>query len=375
MKRRSGMTLVEVLVAIFVMGIGLIALLTLFPIGMLRMARAIHDERSAQSAQNAQSVATIHGLGQDIEVNTDLAGNYNAALPYDVLNNPMPRHPVTGAQNYLLNADPFAESFPVLVDPIGYFNVTGLAQHWVGGVVPTPNALPMSATSHQGALRRRPAGFVSSGLNRAIPAQLQQSNLRIFNSFTLWDDLVFDANTTPGAPQVTGVTVMRDPRFSWAYTMQRPMASEKSIVNCSIVVFDKRSLSITGNGTLAEHVYPRLTYFNPNSNTIYIDFTNPTVVPPPVRPGDWIMDVTPFNPTGTSGSAHAYWYRVVSAEDITVGTSKYAKYEVQQPIRGRFPGAFVTTPAPGNLALGFEGTAVIMEGVAEVFEKGPNRLP
>ena len=59
MTRRSGVTLVEVLVAIFIMGIGLLALLTLFPIGMLRMAQAIRDDRSSQSANNAHELSNV----------------------------------------------------------------------------------------------------------------------------------------------------------------------------------------------------------------------------------------------------------------------------------------------------------------------------
>src|SRR5947207_2182363 len=59
MNRRSGVTLVEVLVAIFVMGVGMIALLTLFPLGALQMAQAIKDDRTGHAAGNAAEVAKI----------------------------------------------------------------------------------------------------------------------------------------------------------------------------------------------------------------------------------------------------------------------------------------------------------------------------
>src|SRR3954469_13698210 len=52
---RRGTTLIEVLIAIFIMALGLIALLTLFPIGAVQMARAIQDERAAQVAANGAS--------------------------------------------------------------------------------------------------------------------------------------------------------------------------------------------------------------------------------------------------------------------------------------------------------------------------------
>jgi prepilin-type N-terminal cleavage/methylation domain-containing protein len=52
---RRGVTLLEVLVAIYIAGIGLLALLVLFPLGMLSMAQAVQDDRVATLA--AESVA------------------------------------------------------------------------------------------------------------------------------------------------------------------------------------------------------------------------------------------------------------------------------------------------------------------------------
>ena len=49
----EGVTLLEVLAAIFVMGIGLLALLTLFPVGALTMADAIEDSRAGAIAAQA----------------------------------------------------------------------------------------------------------------------------------------------------------------------------------------------------------------------------------------------------------------------------------------------------------------------------------
>src|SRR5260370_19633315 len=62
MPRSTGATLLEVLVAIFVMGIGMLALLTLFPIGALRMAKAIQDERCAQTGASGQSMSIFTNI-------------------------------------------------------------------------------------------------------------------------------------------------------------------------------------------------------------------------------------------------------------------------------------------------------------------------
>jgi hypothetical protein len=50
---RFGVTLIEVLSAIFVTGIGLLAILVLFPLGALSMAQAIKDDRTAAIADAA----------------------------------------------------------------------------------------------------------------------------------------------------------------------------------------------------------------------------------------------------------------------------------------------------------------------------------
>lgn len=351
MSRRSGITLVEVLVAIFVMSIGLIALLTLFPIGMLRMGRAIRDDHSAQSGHDAHVISIIHNLGND--GNMTSPGVVSDGVTADLFVNPFPAG--------LKNADPYGESYPIFVDPIGYFNVFGVAQNWVGG--------------SQGVLRRRPVEFVSRGL---APTNIAARNLRIFTSFTLWDDMIFESTmgavNLPGTPKTIAGGVLRDPRFSWGYTMRRPQTSDRSVVDCSVVVFDNRSLAISGNGSLLEYVYQNNTYFNPANNTITIDHTNPAVVAPPLRPNDWILDVTMSNPTPTTGTAHCYWYRVVASEDLVVAGKKLARYEVQQPIRGFTTPAGVADPA-GSGAPVYLGTSVVLDGVADVFEKGPGRLP
>ena len=56
MNRRSAVTLTEVLVAIFVMGLGLMGILSLFPLGAAQMAQALKDQRAAEAGANAAAV-------------------------------------------------------------------------------------------------------------------------------------------------------------------------------------------------------------------------------------------------------------------------------------------------------------------------------
>src|SRR5262245_13344732 len=84
--RRTGATLVEVLVAIFVMGIGLLALLTLFPLGALSMYRAIQKDRAVQAEVSASAIAAALSLRQDLVISEAMEGrdatnNFNQVLP------------------------------------------------------------------------------------------------------------------------------------------------------------------------------------------------------------------------------------------------------------------------------------------------------
>src|SRR5437588_317920 len=54
---RRAVTLVEVLIAIFLMGIGLMAILSLFPLGASQMAQALQDQRAAEAATTAGALS------------------------------------------------------------------------------------------------------------------------------------------------------------------------------------------------------------------------------------------------------------------------------------------------------------------------------
>jgi hypothetical protein len=197
------------------------------------------------------------------------------------------------------------------------------------------------------------------------------------------DDISFESITTnpmspPGTPQKSGAAILRDTRYSWAYLLRRPQTSDPTVVDCSIVVYERRTLVPTASLSLEEYVYQDKAYFNPTSGTIAIDYT--ANVPPPLRVGDWILDATVYQPTPMTGSAHAYFYRVTATEEFVVGGRTYARYEVQNPIRGfaNLPPAVsapVTDPIDGTPATVYKGTAIVIRGVAEVFEKGPVRMP
>ena len=60
--RRRGITLTEILISIMILGIGLISLATLFPIGLLRLREAQRQSRSAYLAESAAADVAARGL-------------------------------------------------------------------------------------------------------------------------------------------------------------------------------------------------------------------------------------------------------------------------------------------------------------------------
>jgi hypothetical protein len=323
MTRRTGSSLIEVLVAIFIMGIGMIALLTLFPIGALRMAQAIQDERAQQAGYNAHALSIIHNVHNDPRVISD------GVIP-DFFVNP---NAVAG----LFDADPEGQSYPVFVDPIGFQSSLKPSQDFVA--------------NYQAIRRTIPSGLLSDA--------------DIYRKFSLIDELVFDA--VNGTPQISGNSVLRDTRYSWAYLLQRPRTADPSIVTCATVVFNRRPLALTTGLSLPEYLYQNQALFDVTNNIITIK--SPT--PPPVGAGDWILDAT-YSQRKVNGvdrgSAHGYFYRIVSVNDI--GGNTY-QYEVQTPLRGPWAGVSQTSINP----VIYQGTVIFLEGVAEVFERGPVRLP
>lgn len=73
MTRRPGLSLVEVLVALFIVGLGSIAIMTLFPLGALQMGQALKDDRTAQAAGQADGYMRWYWKNYVIE---DTSANY-----------------------------------------------------------------------------------------------------------------------------------------------------------------------------------------------------------------------------------------------------------------------------------------------------------
>jgi prepilin-type N-terminal cleavage/methylation domain-containing protein len=405
MSHRHGVTLMEVLVAIFVMGIGMLALLVLFPLGVLRFMQSLQDERCAQVSRMATSIANFQNVRSDpvmlgVVTITNPGANYSPATQVSftsatgsgatgivqisggqitgvVVTNigtgytnanpvtvkftdsgggtgatatalPTMQDSFTNPGNgwNLLSADPHGPSYPVFVDPMGYWSLQGQTanQFWLAGLTGT-NTIPRRTAQY--ALAN---GVPSSGL--------------ALRWTCLLDEIPFAPDSTPEPETPGSTTFARDSRYCWSYMLKRPRTSDPSVVDMSVVVYNKRPIL---SSVFNEYLYqtqqggPTEVTFDPVGNNITIAPSADNFVPS-VRPGDWLLDASYVpNQAGTYGTVNGYFYRIVGVTETADGYT----FEVQQPLRNM----------ASTMSTNAWQKVILLEGVAEVFEKGPGRLP
>jgi prepilin-type N-terminal cleavage/methylation domain-containing protein len=328
MTRRQGTTLTEVLVAIFVMGIGAMAIMAMFPLAAVSMARSIKDDRVGHAAANAKAIAIAKSIRQDGQVNAffdNPRGNTTTG-------------PTPAGGNYA-NAPLNGQSWAVYCDPFGFANYTGNAQNFVAG--------------QTSGIRRRSLSFILAPTNATLTP-----TVAMLSYCTLLDEITFGTNGQPvsidGGPVTAGTFVDRGRTVSYAWLLRRPMAGAKTICDLTVVIYNKRPS--TGAAAGQELAY-----------TIQVNATQPNMVTvtwnpgagipqPQIIEGGWILDITPgpVDPTTKLKSpGNAKFYRVVSMSDITVaGANQSMDLELANPM-----------PATAN-------TIAVMNGVVEVIECG-----
>lgn len=326
---RPGLSLAEVLVAMFVIAIGLLALLTFFPLGASQMAQAIKDDRTGHAANNGADV--LRSLWKD----------YNRGV------NDTPRPSASPTNNYKLELQfAAAQDFP------------GATFGSASPSVPSPSgSLPVVTTGRSYPVFVDPIGFLSSknfgnskqwwfcgdanlGLpRRSLPGMATLADrAAAIRATTLLDDITFTAGGLPDAS--TGVQVPRDGRYSWSWMIQRTSGMSWQQTTLTVITyagrsidnpFDETPFSASVSGTQATLSYPG--------------------AKPKLRKGGWVFLV--------GGGRAVDWCRVTSIDDSTPGQ---LRLELQSPPRN----------------VGGPVTCIINECVSEVFTKDelfPTRPP
>jgi len=260
MTRRPAVTLMEVLIAMFIMAIGMMALLALFPVGAVSMAQALKDDRCAYASLMAENVAIATNVRYgDANVQT------------------------------ALNASP---SGLVYVDPYGV------------------------SLGNLGALGTNP-GIPNPGIPRVSPLFVGSKTPSVPGSpplidrwFSLPDDITFNQSGTPDTSNTGGI-IDRGRRYSWAYLLRRqpsvtsPLQSPMYAVQLFAVVYSGRPVNSLAT-TPTEWPFTA-TILPPNG----LQFTLPTgTTTATAKRGGWILDTTPGSPFAGN------FYRVTNVAEV-----------------------------------------------------------
>ena len=326
---RAGLTLTEVLVAMFVMALGMISLLTLFPLGAMQIGDALRMDRATQTATSADAILRMHWRHTVIPQVSN-GGRPNDPFIWDAMDDPNlvqqqpdPANPGLILNQYVPqfirltggiasaswgNPDPNPISTTSLMldtgnpasvpnpgPPLGpYMQLNMPTAHGrPGRVAPNPSRMPSFPIMIDpiGAIARagRPGQFWVGGNSQAtvgatltsyprflIPRRVPRfvflgnfsaSSQLTSNFFIMSDDLSFEKN---GAPDPGG-TLNRQGRYNWAAIIQRPQYDNRLVADLKILVFDGRAPGVAGPED--EQVI-----------TLSWQNTNPQPVPDPTQP-------------------------------------------------------------------------------------------
>jgi len=307
---RPAITLLEVLAAIFIMGIGMLAILVLFPLGALNMARALKDDRCGTIAQNAHAMANALNLRNDPNITPLLAYN----------------NPPAG----LLFSDQAAPGYPVFVD--AYYGVA------LGASAALPN---VGAT----------------GVRRVKPSYVT-TIADCDRWFSFNDDLTFTLDGRPGVSPQTAAGPLTEPTrqglYTWSYMLRRQKSGDANTTELYVIVYSGRDVLAPTQET-AYSVVPGSAQ---GALGVTIIWDPATQEKPALRRGAWILDTSYVPKANTGGgpggrirgSINGRFYRVMESTD-TSGTT--ITVQVEPPLRN----AQVSQ-------------VVVLENAVEVFERG-----
>ncbi len=266
MTRRPAVTLMEVLIAMFIMAIGMMALLALFPVGAVSMAQALKDDRCAYASSMAENVAIVNNVRYgDPNVNLVIS-------PFPPLPSPTPA----------------MQSGMVYVDPYGMLTLSAVNL----GVSTTPPSPGIPRISPKYAGSATPLTYGSPSL--------------IDRWHSLPDDIGFNLSGTPETLGTGGI-VDRGRRYTWAYLLQR---QPPFILNPSLTMYTVRMYAVVYSGRPnpppPETTLPATGAIG--NNGIVINAIGTTL-----KRGGWILD-TSYNPA--NGLINGTFYRVTNLAEF-----------------------------------------------------------
>ncbi len=406
---RRGLTLTEILISILIMGIGLLSLATLFPLGLIRLREANRATRSTLLAESASSDLVATGITYK-PFYTAIYSNYYGS-PFDpFISEPAWSDPNSGSPPLSKTFDRSSGGWPVVIDPLWVYEVE--QKMMAAGNGPQAQALRFDTPGTPSETRfGLGLGWLSSsnnayGLRRLSHSLPGLTNPEIERRYASIDDLVYqnEGDTGPGGgqgsmlvpvmvPNASGYpTSINDLSYTWLFTGKQSDVSNGLTFDGDIVVchnrafeFDvanlpNRTMRVAGEMTVqAIWGYgPPVTYgpnvaYSANNTTVSLRW--PANQPDPgIVVGAWICDATysndPFYFTALSKypGQRCYWYRVTRRSepryDPGTGINEMI-VTIDRPLRAQTPLQPGVNPA---VPLGIE-PAVIMPSVVNVIPK------
>lgn len=235
MTRRPAVTLMEVLIAMFIMAIGMLALMALFPVGAVSMAQALKDDRCAYASTMANTVAIVNNVRY---------GDANVAAS------------LATSSSGLVYVDPYAAQYIPILPTLAT----------LGGLIP-----------------RTAPSFVYYPL---LPTPVIQPSL-IDRWFSIPDDISYTWSSTANVSNTGGV-IDRGRRYSFAYLLrQTPVAA--ALPTQSMKAVQLYAVVYSGRPVTAPTLETTLPVVPPSgvagTNGIVINAVGATI-----KRGGWILD-------------------------------------------------------------------------------------
>jgi hypothetical protein len=357
--RRPATTLLEVLIATGILAIGLLAILSLFPIGAVNMARAINQNRAADHASNSDTVFRLYWKRAWLDPNGGGVISRDQAIANAVNNAPNGEPMIVlldiSATGEIIPATSTQPSFPVLVDPVGFRTQPGQNKNYISGITSFPVRTNLAAT---------PTGTLDSYPLRAT-----------VRNTTMPDELSYDQN---GEVSALSGQLDRGGRYNVAWFIQRPKNNVPHQVHLQVLVFAGRSPTDT---PATEEVFPAVAtdYFpnidpKPKSLTVAVNGQRPALLK-----GKWVAFTFPIQPqpappaNAQPGDPRYGWqypafdfYRIAAVDEVDANT---VIIELEMPLRSYDVNTLLPanyTPANGMLL----GNVVVFDTLFEVFDRG-----
>jgi hypothetical protein len=340
---RSGITLTEILIAILILGVGMVSLATLFPLGLLRLRTAQRLTRSAYLFESA-----ANDLGTRNLLNKLSFKNYYYSPWYNVQSGLTPSSYDPWVQDTpSYGADPYAApsgvsrsvgvGLPVAYDPLW---------RWQTGVYLNPGTtLEARFGNGQGYVQVDSDGFVAAdGLQRLTnfnpalyantsptpPTLYSVPDIFVSPEDVVWEDSAGKqgaTNVSPIMPDllvsmvngvfapniVNGTLTTNDWRYSWMVTGQQADANNGTVFDADVVIHENRQFGINavtapiGGGTTYQvegeivvegifgygvNVFPQPQGVSRGADNVVLLRWPAGMPDPPITVGSWFADIT-----------------------------------------------------------------------------------